>query len=254
MKYYLAMQKRKGLIYATTWKKLENRMLRKKKMLGTKDHTWYNWVYMKYWEMQPIETESKLVVLLDWEWRKARGKDGVWLIMGFFKNRVYFWSNKSFLSHILVMVATTPWNTKPLNFSVIMAEIRVCCCSLSRVRLFATLWTAVNQASLSLTISQSLLKFMSIELVMLSNHLILCHPYSPFTFNLPQHQRFFRWISSSCQVAQSIGASPSASVLPMNIQGWFPLGLTGLISLWPKGLPRVFSNTIILWCSAFFIV
>ena len=110
-----------------TWKQ----NAKEKIMSGTKDHTWYDWVYMKYWEMQPIETESRLVVLLDWEWRKARGKDGVWLIMGFFKNRVYFRSDKSFLSHILVMVATTPWNTKPLNFSVIMAEIWVCCCSVT---------------------------------------------------------------------------------------------------------------------------
>ena len=42
---------------------------------------------------------------------------------------------------------------------------------------------------------------------------------------------------------QSIGASTSASVLPMNIQGWFPLGLTGLISLLPKGQSRIFPNT-----------
>ena len=47
--------------------------------------------------------------------------------------------------------------------------------SLSHVRLFATLWTVAYQASLSFTISQSLLKFMSTELVILSNHLILCH-------------------------------------------------------------------------------
>ena len=58
---------------------------------------------------------------------------------------------------------------------------------------------------------------------------------------------------------QSIGASASASVLPMNIQDWFPLGLTGLISLKSKGLSRVFFNTTvqkapILQCSAFFIV
>ena len=58
---------------------------------------------------------------------------------------------------------------------------------------------------------------------------------------------------------QSIGASASASVLPMSIQGWFPLGLTGLISLQSKGLSRVFSNSnsskaSILWHSAFFIV
>jgi len=57
--------------------------------------------------------------------------------------------------------------------------------------------------------------------------------------------------------SQSIRTSVSASVLPMNIQGWFPLILTGLISLQPKGLLRLFSNTLkatILWCSAIFIV
>ena len=58
---------------------------------------------------------------------------------------------------------------------------------------------------------------------------------------------------------QSIGASTSASVFPMNIHGWFPLGLTSLISLQFKGLSRVFSNTIvpkpsILWSSAFLMV
>ena len=51
--------------------------------------------------------------------------------------------------------------------------------SLSRVQLFATPWTAAHQASLSFTISQNLLKFMSIKLVMPSNHLILCHPLIP---------------------------------------------------------------------------
>ena len=58
---------------------------------------------------------------------------------------------------------------------------------------------------------------------------------------------------------QNIGVSASASVLPMNIQDWFPLGWTGLVSLQSKGLSRVFSNTTvqiasILWPSAFFIV
>ena len=54
---------------------------------------------------------------------------------------------------------------------------------------------------------------------------------------------------------RSIGASASASVLPMNIQGWFPLGLTGLINLQSKGLSKVFSNTTsVCWPSAFFIV
>ena len=60
-------------------------------------------------------------------------------------------------------------------------------------------------------------------------------------FNHSQHQGLFKWVSSSHQVAQSIGAS--ASVLPMNIQDWLPLGWTGWISLQSKGLSRVFTNT-----------
>ena len=71
---------------------------------------------------------------------------------------------------------------------------------LSHVWLFATLWTAASQASLSFTVSKSLLKFMPIELVMLSNHLILCHPL--FAFNLSQHQGHFQWIGSLYQVAK----------------------------------------------------
>ena len=68
----------------------------------------------------------------------------------------------------------------------------------------------------------------------------LSSPSSP-AFNLSQHQGLFQcqFFTSS---GQSIGASASASVLPMNIQDWFPLGLTGLISLQSQGLSRVFSN------------
>ena len=61
-------------------------------------------------------------------------------------------------------------------------------------------------------------------------------------FNLSQRQGLFHWVSSSPSGGQSIGVSASALVLPMNIQDWFPLGLTGLI-LQSKGLSRVFSNT-----------
>ena len=73
--------------------------------------------------------------------------------------------------------------------------------SLSRVRLSVTPWTAARQASLSITNSWSLLKFMSIESVMPSNHLILSSPSLP-TFNLCQHQGLFQWISSLHQVAK----------------------------------------------------
>ena len=89
---------------------------------------------------------------------------------------------------------------------------------LSHVRLFATPWTAAHQASLSFTISWSVLEVMSIALVMPSKHLILCHPISscpqsfPASGSFPMSQLF----SSG---GQSIGASVSASIFPMNIQG-----------------------------------
>ena len=85
--------------------------------------------------------------------------------------------------------------------------------SLSRVRFFATLWTAARQASLSITNSRSLLKFMSIALVMPSNHLILCRPL----FLLPSIQ-FFQYFPMSQFFAsggQNIGVSDSASILPI---------------------------------------
>ena len=104
---------------------------------------------------------------------------------------------------------------------------------------------AAYQASLSFTISQSLLRLMSIELVMQSNHLILvilffsCLQSFPASGSFPMSEFF-------ASGGQSIGASASTSVLPMNIQSWFPLGLIGLISLWSKWLSRVSSNTTVL--------
>ena len=95
------------------------------------------------------------------------------------------------------------------------------------VRLFVTPWTAALQASQSFSISQSLLKLMTIESVMASN--CLCRPPLFLSSIFPASGSFLMsQFFASC--GQSIGASASASVLPMNIQGWFPLGLTGLIS------------------------
>ena len=117
----------------------------------------------------------------------------------------------------------------------------------SSVQLLSHFWliaipqTAACQASLSITNSQSLCKLMSIELVMPSNHLILCCPLllpsilpSVGSFQMSQ---FFK------SGGQIIGVSASTSVLPMYIQDWFPLGWSGWISLQSKGLSRVFSNT-----------
>ena len=104
-------------------------------------------------------------------------------------------------------------------------------------------WTAACQASLSFIISWSLLKLMSIESVTPSNHLILCQPLL-FLLSIFHHDFFPQWFGSLFQVgSQSIGASASASVLPMNIQHWFSLGLAGLIPLLSKALLKVFYRT-----------
>ena len=87
----------------------------------------------------------------------------------------------------------------------------------------------------------SLLKLTSIELVMPSSHLILCRPLLLLPLIFCSVRVFpMSWLLASS--GQSIGASASASVLPMNIQGWFPLGLTGLIFL-SRELSSVSSGT-----------
>ena len=114
--------------------------------------------------------------------------------------------------------------------------------SLSHVWFFATPWTAARQASLSIIYCWSLLKLMSTSR--------WCHTTmsSSIVWFSSQFQSFPA--SGSFQISQffasggqSIGVSASASVLPMNIQDWFPLGWTGWIPLQSKGLSRVFSNT-----------
>ena len=117
--------------------------------------------------------------------------------------------------------------------------------SLGHVQLFVTPWTAAHQASLSITNSQSLLKLMSIKSVIQSNSLILCCPLLllPSIFNLSTASGSFPMSQFFTSGGQSIGVSASASVLPMNIQDWFPLGWTGCISFQSKGLSRVFYNT-----------
>ena len=111
---------------------------------------------------------------------------------------------------------------------------------LNHVQVFATLYTAACQVSLSFTISWSLLKLMSSDSVMPSNHIIPFSPFSscPLPFPASESLPISGLFTSG---GQSIGAS--TSVLPMNIQDWFPLGLTGWISSLSKWLLRVFSGT-----------
>ena len=129
------------------------------------------------------------------------------------------------------------WQNKKIMVSVVQ--------SLSRVWLFVTPWTAACQAPLSSTVFQSLLAFTYLDLVMLSNHLILSCPLLLLCSIFPSTRVFpNEWLFSSS--GQITGVSALASVLPVIVQGWFPLGLTGLISLQSKGLSRVFSNNTVL--------
>ena len=107
--------------------------------------------------------------------------------------------------------------------------------SLSHVQLLRTPWTVAHQVSLSLSfpsLSLSfpslsyLLKFAQTHVQWVSDAIQPLYPLSPPSppvFNISQHQGLFQWVSSLHQVAKYIGASASASVLPVNVQGWFPL-------------------------------
>ena len=102
-----------------------------------------------------------------------------------------------------------------------------CCCSATQTcPTLVTPWTASMLGFLLFTISQSCLKFMSIELAMPSSYLVLCRPLLllPSSFTASGSFLMTRFFTSG---GQSVGASDSASVLPMNIQDWFPLGWTG---------------------------
>ena len=107
-------------------------------------------------------------------------------------------------------------------------KLGVCiCCSVAQsCPTLCDPWTAACQASLSITNYQSLLKLMFIESVMPSNHFILCLPFSSHLQSFPTSGSFqmSQFFTSG---GQSIGVSASASVLPMTIQDWFPLGWTG---------------------------
>ena len=111
--------------------------------------------------------------------------------------------------------------------------------SLSHEWLFVTPQNEALQPSLSFTISQSLFKLMSTESVMPSKHLILCRPLLLLYSIFPSFRAFSN--ESYLHISWSnVGPLDSPSVLPINIQDWFPLQLTGLSSLQSKGLSRAF--------------
>ena len=123
-----------------------------------------------------------------------------------------------------------------VNFILVISSVQ----SLSRVQLFVTLWIAAHQASLS----NSRSSLTSIELVMPSSHLILCH----LLLLLPPIPPSIRVLSNESTLRMrwpKYWVSASESFLPKKSQGWSPSEWTGWISLQSKGLSRVFSNTTI---------
>ena len=115
--------------------------------------------------------------------------------------------------------------------------------SLSCVRLFVTIWDCSMPG---IPIHHQLLELAQTHVHPVADAFQQCYPLSspsPPAFHLSQHQGVFQWVSSSHQVAKALRVSASASVLPMNIQDWFPLGWTSLISSQSKGLSSVFPDT-----------
>ena len=174
--------------------------------------------------------KSSLVVWLTSDIHKR-----LWTCLGWKRMKKYTLNTRDIVAHPVHPEASNVSQCQSIPSSVSSIQ------SLSRVWLFVTPWTAARQASLSITNSRSLSTLMSIESVMPSSHLILCHPLLLLPSILPASGSFqmsHLFISGD----QSTGVSASASVLPVNTQHW-SLEWTGWISLQSKGLSRVFSNT-----------
>ena len=127
-------------------------------------------------------------------------------------------------------------------------------CWYSVPKLYPTLCDPTNCSTPGFPVLHCLMEFAQIHVHWVKDTIQPSHPLSPPShpaFDLCYHQGLFQWGVSLHQVPKIIGASASASVLSMNIQDWFPLGLIGLISLMSKGLSRVFSSTTI-WKHQFF--
>ena len=123
------------------------------------------------------------------------------------------------------------------------SKVRCCCCTVGK--LCPTLWDPIDCSTPGYSVLHYLTEFAQTHVHWFGDAIQPSHsllsPSSP-SLSLSQYQSFpmSQLFSSG---GQSIGALVSASVLPMNIQGWFPLGLTGFISLQSKGFSRVFLNT-----------
>ena len=179
--------------------------------------------------MGRTESLEKPLMLGKIEGRKRRG----WQRMRWLDGITY--SMDMNLSKLQEVVMDSPWgrkeSTEQLNWTELKSNPTLCDPMECRRPGFPVLHYLPK-----------LLSLMSIESMMPSKHLILSCPLLLLPSIFPS-MRVFSSKSALQSAGQSIGASTSASVLPMNIQGWFPIWLSGWISLQSKGLSRVFSNT-----------
>ena len=163
-----------------------------------------------------------------------------------------FWNSLAFS---MIQFALAIWSLVPLPFlnlafwNFFSQGYTVVVQSLSHVWHFVTPWTTAGQASLSLTISE----FAQVHVHWIGDTIQPSHPllsFSAFASIFPSIRVFSNELLFASG-GQSIGASALTSNLPMNIQGWFPLGQIDLISLLSKGLSSVFFSTAI-WKHQFF--
>ena len=181
----------------------------------------------------------------------------VFPILLFFSISLHWTLRKTFLSLLAIL-----WNSAfrwiSLSFSLLpFSSVQFSSVAQSCL----TLCDPMNHSTPGLPVHQQLPESTQTHVHRLSDAIQPSHPLlSPFppAFNLFQHQGLFQWVIFFASGGQSTGASALASVFPMNIQDWFPWGLTGLISLQFKGLSSLLqhhsSKASVLWCWAFFMV
>ena len=158
---------------------------------------------------------------------------------GFFTNwatreALRYWSQMKMSWNLIqnsqIVFSKTQWLTK--KYSQCHTHEKVCWSSVAQ-----SYWTRCDTIDCStpgLPALHCLPEFAQTHVHSFNNVIQLSHPLSSPVLSLSQHQGLFQWVSSSHQDGQGTGASVSASVISMSIQGWFPLGLTGLISLCPR--------------------
>ena len=165
------------------------------------------------------------------------------------------WVGVSFINIMSIWQASLILNTQFIVFSIFTELCNRCCCSVTQ--LCSTLCDPMDCSTLGFPALHYLPGFAQTHVHWVSDAIQPSHPLSspsPPALNLSQQQGLFPM--SQLFASDGLSIRALASVFPMNIQSWFPLGLTGLISLLSKGFSRVFTNTTVRWYqrSTFFVV